>query len=77
MEGRPTVTNNRTNKSRRQRNGSIGVKQVAHAIGMSPKLTRQVLRRKFGRHQSWDLWLLTEEQAQEIIDRYGGKAMGP
>ena len=66
------MPNNRKQKFRKQHNGTIGVKQLAHAIGMSPKSTRQMLRKKFGRHQSWDLWLITEQEAAVIIAKYRG-----
>jgi hypothetical protein len=64
------VPNNNASTNPHKQDGSIGVKQLAHAIGLSPKSTRQMLRRKFGRHQSWDLWLLTKKQAEQIIAEY-------
>ena len=56
--------------SSRQRNGTVGAKQLANAIGMSVKSTRQMLRKKFGRHESWDLWLIPRAEADAIIEKY-------
>jgi hypothetical protein len=30
---------------------------------------RKWLRRRYGRHQCWELWLFTEEEAAEIIKK--------
>jgi hypothetical protein len=63
---------NRTNDSYRQqpKTRRIGAKQLAHALGRPLKQTRRMLRNKVGGHQSWKMWLFTEEEAAAIVAVY-------
>ena len=72
VEGSSTMTNTTNNNSPRQSGSAprrIGVKHLAEATGCTMLAMRKWLRRRYGRHQCWELWLFTEEEAAEIIKK--------
>jgi hypothetical protein len=48
----------------------VGIKTLCHATGARQHTMRSWLRRRYGRHQSWELWLFTEEEAAQLIADY-------
>ena len=70
---RNTATNKSPQQSARPR---IGAKQLAHMMGRPLKQTRRLLRSKFGRHQCWEQWLFTLEEAEAIVAAYKHKRNG-
>jgi hypothetical protein len=66
------MRNTATNDSQRQPNSAvkrIGTKHLCEATGSTMNGMRQWLRRHYGRHDCWELWLFTEEEAAEIIKK--------
>jgi hypothetical protein len=68
------MRNTATNGSHQQRTRpGVGVKELAHTLGRTPYGVRSILRRNFGRHQSFEIWRISEEDAAYIIKRYKKK----
>jgi hypothetical protein len=53
-----------SNNSYRQSGRSTGVKQLAHAVAISPHEMRRWLRRNYKRHGQ--LWLFDEREARRV-----------
>jgi hypothetical protein len=68
----PTMRDTATNGSPRKPNSTdrrLGTKYLCEATGSTMNGMRQWLRRHYGRHDCWQLWLFSQEEAEEIIKK--------
>jgi hypothetical protein len=63
------VSNNPTTGPSKQPPRSVGVKQVAHVVGITPYSMRRWLRRHGVRRRGL-IWLWSEDEAAKVVARY-------